>query len=232
MVLYEKTEEYEMKLRQFGALCVFLTAVTPLLFAGPPAGEQQWDLSEEEMLPYNSEIGRFLAEHQAVSAGDITIGEMRELGARLSVVAQEESYVRSARHASQGMPGAGHFMIGENGRGAAYMTGSVLVFAATVVGAYLVLPNGVQFHELDYINDSFGDIERAWRGESIASMLPTFGVLLAGGTIHALLGALASGDAEERAREQIVSGEKRFEPKPFIYPDATGRLVLGARIGL
>jgi heme A synthase len=232
MVLYGQTEEYEMKRRWFGALCVFWMAVTPVLFAGPPAGEQQWDLSEEEMLPYNTEIEGFLAERAAMSVGDVTIAEMRELGSRLSVVAQEESYVRSARHASQAMPGAGHFMIGENGRGAAYMTGSVLVVAATVVGAYLVLPNGVQFHELDYINDSFGDIERAWRGESIASVAPAFGVLLAGGVVHSLLGALASGDAEERAREQIVSGEKRFEPKPFIYPDTSGRLVLGARMGL
>ncbi len=229
MVLYGTTEEDEMKRRW---LCVLFVAAAPVLFAGPPAEEHQWDLSEEEMLPYNSEIEQFIAERPAVSVGDITLGEMRELGARLSVVAQEESYVRSARHASQAMPGAGHFMIGENGRGAAFMTGAVLVVAATVVGAYLVLPDEVQFHELDYINDSFSDIERAWRGESIASVLPAFGVLLAGGAVHGLLGALASGDAEERAREQIVSGKTRFEPKPFIYPDATGRLILGARIGL
>ncbi len=221
-----------MTRRLTGVFLVLNVVVVAGLFAGPAETEYQWDLSEEEMVPYNGVIEDFLAQREAESIGEITIGEMRELGSRLSVLAQEEDYVRSARHASQAFPGSGHLMIGENGIGAAYVTGSILVVAATVVGAYFVLPEAVQFHELDYINDSFGDIERAWRGESIASIAPAFGVLLAGGVVHALLGAISSEDAERRAREQIVSGEKRFEPTPFIYPDATGRLILGARIGL
>jgi hypothetical protein len=90
-----------------------------------------------------------------------------------------------------------------------------------------VLPEEVQFGEVDYINDSFREIGTAWRGESIASLLPAFGVLMGGGLVHAILGELASNDAERIARRQIESGEATFAPKPFIYPDARGWLILG-----
>lgn len=219
-------------------LILLFAAVTGTLYAGPghdthPGHDRDgWDLSEEELYPYNEVIDSFLAGKGAQTVGEITIGELRELTGRLSVVAQEEDYVRRARNASHMMPGTGHFLIDENGIGAAYLTGSILVAAGTVLGAYFVLPNDVQFDELDYIDDSFRDISRAWRGQSVESLWPAFGVLLGGGLVQAILGELASEDAERRARDQLDSGEKRFEPKPFIYPDAQGRLMLGARIGL
>ena len=126
----------------------------------------------------------------------------------------------------------GHFMTGANGAGAAFTVSSIAVVAGTVVGWYYVLPDAVQFDELDYINDSFQEIEDAWMGESIASFLPSAGVLIGGAIVHGILAEIAAESAGERAREQIETGAKRFEPEPFIYPDPRGRLILGARIGL
>ena len=214
------------------AVILLLLLVPMALYASPEQHEYDWDLSEAEMLPYNEAIEEFFSDRESEAIGELTVGELRELGAQLSVVAQEEDYVRRARQSSHIMPGTGHFMIGEGGLGAAFTTGSIVVMAGTVVGAYMVLPDAVQFDELDYINDSFRDIGQAWRGESISSMLPAFGVLLAGGIVHGIIGEIVSNDAEKKARKQIDSGEKRFEAQPFIYPDAHGRLMLGARIGL
>jgi hypothetical protein len=210
---------------------VFSVAVSPL-FAESMHMEDDWGLSEEQLLPYNQAIDQFMDERATSTVDEITIGDLRQLGATLSVVAQEEDYVRRASQASYLMPGSGHFGVGETGRGVAFLAGSVVIAAGTVVGAYFLLPEEVQFGELDYINDSFREIGTTWRGESIASLLPSFGVLLGGGLIHAILGELASNDAENIARRQIETGEKTFDPKPFIYPDARGRLILGARIGL
>jgi hypothetical protein len=215
-----------------GLIAILLVAATPLFAEPMHMADNKWGLSEEEMLPYNEAINRFMVEREATTVDQITIGELRQLGATLSVVAQEENYVRRAAQASHLMPGSGHFGIGENGRGAAFLAGSVVVAAGTLVGAYFVLPEEVQFGEVDYINDSFREIGTAWRGESIASLLPAFGVLMGGGLVHAILGELASNDAERIARRQIESGEATFAPKPFIYPDARGWLILGARIGL
>jgi hypothetical protein len=220
------------KTMAIGMIAIFAMAASPLFAEPMNMDDNEWGLTEEEMLPYNAAIEGFMVEREATTVDQITIGELRELGATLSIVAQEENYVRRASQASHLMPGSGHFGIGENGRGAAFLVGSVVVAAGTMVGAYLLLPEEVQFGEVDYIDDSFREIGTAWRGESVASLLPSFGVLLGGGLVHAILGELASSDAERIARRQIETGEKTFEPKPFVYPDARGRLILGARIGL
>lgn len=214
-----------------GLILVFSVAVSPL-FAESMHMEDDWGLSEEQLLPYNQAIDQFMDERATSTVDEITIGDLRQLGATLSVVAQEEDYVRRAALSSYFMPGSGHFGVGATGTGVAFLAGSVAIAAGTVVGAYFLLPEEVQFGELDYINDSFREIGTAWRGESIASLLPSFGVLLGGGLVHAILGELASNDAENIARRHIETGEKTFDPKPFIYPDARGRLILGARIGL
>jgi hypothetical protein len=198
---------------------------------GSHGEEYEWDLSEEEMLPYNTTIEQFLDEHRTRSLDELTIGDLRDLGARLSVLAQEEGYVRSARQASQVMPGAGQFMVDAPGPGIAFAGGSLVVVAGTLVGTYFVLPKRVQFHNTDYINDSFREISTAWRAQSIMSLLPAFGVLVGGGIVHGILSDVAADDAERRARAQVDSGAKRFEPQPFIFPDPNGRLILGAKIG-
>jgi len=219
-----------MKQRLISALILII--LPSALFAAPDNCDYAWDLDDEELRPYDADIAGFLDERESQALDEITIGELRELGARLSVTAQEEDYVRRARQSSRLMPGAGHFMIDESGRGALFSTTSVAIMAGTLVGAYFVLPDAVQFDELDYINDSFRDIGDAWDGETIASILPAVGVLIGGGLVQAILGEIASNDAEKLAREQIDTGTKRFQPQPFFYPDPQGRLVLGARIGL
>jgi len=212
------------------------TAGTVATVAANPYGthedEYEWELSKEEMLPYNTTIEQFLNENSTRTIDDLTIGDLRDLGAQLSIVAQEENFIRSARQASRVIPGAGQFIADAPGPGVAFATGSLVVVAGTLVGAYFVLPRRVQFHKTDYINDSFNEIGSAWRDQSIMSLLPAFGVLVGGGIIHGILSDAAAGDAERRARALVASGEKRFEPQPFIFPDANGRLILGARIGL
>lgn len=216
--------------RLIAGLCMMLVPV--FAFAQHNASEREWDdRSDEEILIYNDAIAAFLDTNAAQSVSDLTVGELRGLGERLSVIAQQENYVQRARQASRMFPGAGHFMIDEPGTGAAFGVGSVVVAAGTIVGAYFLLPDDIRFDELDYINDSFKEISQAWRGESIASLAPAAGVLLGGIIVNGILGELASDDVERRARAQIASGAVSFDPQPFIYPDAEGRLVLGARIG-
>lgn len=209
-------------------LALLLIGGTIAVAGGP--GEE-WEMWEEDLNLYDAEIEVFVAENGERELGTLTLRELSVLADRLSVTAQEESYVRRAKLSSRFMPGAGHFAIGEPGIGAAYTTGSILVTAGTVVGAYILLPEGVQFGEVDYIDDSFRDIGNAWRSESFASLLPAMGVLLGGSIVNAILAEIASQDAEARARRQIESGERRFEPKPFIFPDSEGRLMLGASLG-
>ena len=143
-----------------GLIVVFSVAVSPL-FAESMHMEDDWGLSEEQLLPYNQAIDQFMDERATSTMDEITIGDLRQLGATLSVVAQEEDYVRRASHASYLMPGSGHFGVGETGRGVAFLAGSVVIAAGTVVGAYFLLPEEVQFGELDYINDSFREIGTA-----------------------------------------------------------------------
>lgn len=214
-------------------LSVLLIATTPsVLFAADWGESDERDrLTDEEILIYNETITAFLDASEDETLAELTLGDLRALGARLSVVGQQEDYVRSARRASYMFPGSGHFMIDEPGVGAAFATGALLVGAGTLVGAYLLLPDDLKFDELDYINDSFRDISREWRGESIASMAPAAGVLIGGMIVNAILGEIAASDAESRARAQIASGAVAFDPQPFIYPDAHGRLILGARVG-
>lgn len=210
---------------------VFVTAIAPVAaddWESFPIGE----LTDEEIAQFQGAIGAFLLEREARTIDEITIGELRELGARLSVISQEVDYVRSARNASRFIPGAGHFRINEPGAGAAFLSGSIVLSAGTLIGAYFLLPDDVQFGEVDYINDSFREIGTAWRGESIASFFPAFAALVGGALGQAILGEIASQDAERRARAQIESGRVQFTPQPFIGPDATGRLMLGMRFGL
>lgn len=209
---------------------VLILSVAPA-FAMDPQDFVGDSLSEEELAPYQQAIDEFLSTREAQSLDSITIGELRELGAELSVVSQELQYVRTARIASRFVPGSGHFKIGDGGRGAAFLAGSLAITAGTLVGAYFALPEAVQFDNVDYIDDSFRDIGSAWRGESIGSVLPAFAVLVGGGMLQAILGEIAARDAGRRAQAQIDSGSVQFEPRPYMGPDAQGRLMLGARIG-
>lgn len=218
------------------ALALFAVSALVIVIGSPVAAEDRKPLSDmegaaPEIAPYNAAIQAFLDEREARTVDEITIGELRQLGAELSVISQEVQYVRRARIASRVIPGAGHFTIDENGRGTAFLAGSIAVSAGTLIGAYFVLPDGVQFHQVDYINDSFREIGEAWRGESVRTLFPAFAVLVGGGALQAVLGELASRDAGRRAQAQIDAGVVQFEPQPFIGPDAEGRLMLGARVG-
>tara|TARA_B100000614_G_scaffold188477_1_gene169481 strand:- start:26 stop:697 length:672 start_codon:yes stop_codon:yes gene_type:complete len=218
--------------RQRATVLVALVLLAPsLAFAGPGQSHDEWTLPSEDIHPYDTIVAEFLAETGNTAVGDLTVAQLRDLTGALSVQAQQEDFIRRAEQSSRAMPGSGHFMVGADGRGALLTTSAVLVMAGTVVGAYFALPDGVQFGSVDYINDSFREINAAWRSESIRSMLPAAGVVLAGGVVHGILGEIASRDAGRIAREQITSGARTFEPQPFIFPDPSGRLMLGARIG-
>jgi hypothetical protein len=108
--------------------------------------------------------------------------------------------------------------------GALLIATDVLVVAGTIVGAYFLLPDEIQFDNLNYFDDSFGEIETAWKSTSFVDYLPAAGVVVGGMVVKGILGYFAAQGAERLARERVESGAVTFEPF-----DAAGNPAMGFR---
>lgn len=166
-----------------------------------------------EMKEYEEAIEEFVRENADEEAGSITIGEYRSLMAKLSVLRQESAYVSKTAGSSFFMPGSGHIMNDAVGQGILFGAGGVIISAGTLVGAYFLLPESVQFTELNYFTDPFAEIETAWKALSFTDLLPSLGVLAGGGLIDMIYRGIVAKNAAELARERIDSGAKEFEPE-------------------
>ncbi len=193
-----------------------VSAQEPAERAGEAMVAQRADLALRE-------LSSLLAPRDGAALGSLEVRDVRALLAEASVRMQELQLLREVRVSSFAMPGVGHFKAGDNRSGAAYLAANIVLTAGTLVGAYFLLPSEVRFDELDYFGDSFGEIETAWKGQSIVDMLPSAGVLVGGFAVRALLGYFAAEDAGRIAVKKIRGGEISFEP--FAAAD---RLGLGA----
>ncbi len=157
-------------------------------------------------------LGAALQEMSASQLGTLTVGDLAQLAARISIAEQQDHYVRKARNASWLFPGVGQFMTGDTLSGSLYLAGGVAVIAGTLIGAYLLLPSNVQFASTDYFHDPLSTIRSRWEGNSIVDYLPSAGFMLGGMILKAILGHFSAEDAAKRARQNIDDGTVTFTP--------------------
>jgi TM2 domain-containing membrane protein YozV len=200
------------------------------LFAGSPRHSKMrstdpgWWM-EGEML--EQQLQAVLAEKKSSVLGELTVGEAQELLGEISIAYQKAAYVSKSRAASFMLPGIGQFMNDEPGAGALFLSLDVLTGVGTLLGAYFLLPDAVQFDQLNYFNDSFQEIEDAWKSQSFMDLLPSLGVLAGGGLVQVILRGVSGNHAAKLAEERIAAGEITFEPKLSILPGGPGAMGFG-----
>ena len=168
---------------------------------------------------YDSEIENVMKEYRDRPIGELTFAEIDEMMARLSVPQQKSAYVRRSSFASRMLPGLGQFKNGATGLGVLFLVGEIAISAGSMVGSYLLLPDSVmQGAGLDYLNDSFGEIETAWKSLSLTDMAPAMGVMAAGVLLDVILRSVAAKHAGRLARQRVDSGEITFKPRVGLDP--------------
>jgi hypothetical protein len=207
--------------QRFLALLLAGLIATPL-FAGDK--HESWDDTGVEIDLFLRELSGALEEQEGARIDSLTLGDISDIAAQVSVRLQAERFIAESRRVSFVHPGAGHLMNGEKTTGALLMGANVAIIAGTVVGAYFLLPNDIRFDELNYFEDSFGDIETAWKSTSFVDYLPAAGVVVGGLVVKGVLGYFAAQGAERLARERVESGAITFEPF-----DAAGKPGMGFR---
>jgi len=159
--------------------------------------------------------------------GDFTVGEAQDLLGEISIAYQKAAYVSKSRAASFMLPGMGQFMNEDPGMGALFLSLDVLTGVGTLLGAYFLLPDELQFDQLNYFNDSFQNIENEWKSQSFMDLLPSLGVLAGGGLVQVILRGVAGSHAAKLAEQKIVAGEITFQPKLSILPMGPGAMGFG-----
>jgi hypothetical protein len=183
------------------------------------------EFMEEELL--EQELEKVFAGEQSAVLGDLTVGEAQEFLGEISIAYQKAAYVSKSRSMSLLMPGLGQFKNEDPGMGALFLSLGVVTGVGGLLGAYFLLPDEVQFDQLNYFKDSFGDIETAWKAQSFVDLLPTLGVLAGTGIVQGILRGVSGNHAAKLAERRIAAGEVTFEPKLSILPFGPGAMGFG-----
>ena len=217
-------------MKKWLAVLLIATVSAGVLFAGSPRQSKMKDhhsnwWMEEELL--EQQLEAVLAEQESAVLGDFTVGEAQELLGEISIAYQKAAYVSKSRAASFVLPGMGQFMNDDPGSGALFLSLDVLTGVGTLLGAYFLLPDELQFDQLNYFNDSFSTIENNWKSQSFVDLLPSLGVLAGGGLVQVILRGVSSNHAAKLAEERIAAGEITFEPKLSVLPGGPGAMGFG-----
>jgi len=220
-----------MKKWLVGLLIVTVAAGT--LFAGSPGQSKMGDHHpmtemEEELL--QQQLEAVLAGEEDTVLGELTVGEAQDLLGEISIAYQKAAYVSKSRAMSFMLPGLGQFMNDDPGMGALFLSLDVLTGVGTVLGAYFLLPDELQFDQLNYFTESYSNIETEWKGQSFVDLLPSLGVLAGGGLVQVILRGVSSSHAANLAEQRIAAGEVTFEPKLTILP--VGPRAMGFGMGM
>lgn len=217
-----------MKKWLVGLLIVTVAAGT--LFAGSPGHSKMRDHHpmtgmEEELL--EQQLEEVLSGEENTVLGELTVGEAQDLLGEISIAYQKAAYVSKSRAMSFILPGLGQFMNDDPGMGALFLSLDVITGVGTVLGAYFLLPDELQFDQLNYFTRPYVDIENAWKAQSFVDLLPSLGVLAGGGIVQAILRGVSSNHAAKLAEQRIAGGEITFEPKLSILPGGPGAMGFG-----
>ena len=217
-------------MKKWLAVLLIATVSAGVLFAGSPRQSKMKDhhsnwWMEEELL--EQQLEAVLAEQESAVLGDFTVGEAQELLGEISIAYQKAAYVSKSRAASFMLPGMGQFMNEDPGMGALFLSLDVLTGVGALLGAYFLLPDELQFDQLNYFNDSFQNIENEWKSQSFMDLLPSLGVLAGGGLVQVILRGVAGSHAAKLAEQKIAAGEITFQPKLSILPMGPGAMGFG-----
>ena len=101
---------------------------------------------------------------------------------------------------------------------------NVAVMAGTLITAYYLLPDELNFENLNYLKDSSATINARWENQSFEDMLPTVGVIAAGFVVSGVIRLISADHAGKLAQKNIADGKIQFTPK-LILPafDSTSK---------
>lgn len=175
---------------------------------------------------YREEAAAILETKGNYPVGEFTLSEMKDLALDLSIPFQKIQYVNESKTASAIFPGMGQYMNDDPMTGTLFLVSHLTVTAGTLIGAYYMLPNELQFSNLNYISDSYTTINERWENQSIKDMLPTMGVLAGGFIVNSVIRYLSATHAGKLAQKNIAEGKIKFEPKlilpVFGYSEGNG----------
>ena len=148
---------------------------------------------------------------------ELTFAERARLSDALSVHLQGEHYVARAAMSSFVLPGLGQFMIGKPLDGALFLTAQLAIVAGSMAGAYYLAPSG--------FSATWGD--RGAMRSYMASgnwyqAAPAMGVMAGGMTLAVVNAVISSRSAAAGARENVVAGRVKFEPRLMHSPMGMG----------
>jgi hypothetical protein len=198
------------------------------LFAGPVRhhpGMHRW--ADEDLDMVRAEIEGILAANGSRSLGDLTIDQVRDALGQISVARQKAAFIEHSKAMSFMLPGMGQFANRDPLAGSLFLTSDVLVVAGTLVGAYFLLPDELQFAHLNYFTAPYSTIETRWKNQSFVDMLPSLGVLAAGWLVDGGLRLFSSKHAGKLARRNVENGTITFEPEMFMMPFGPGGMGMG-----
>jgi hypothetical protein len=173
------------------------------------------------------ELEAILAASGSRTLGDLSVEELHDLLGQISVARQKAAFVNHSRAMSFMLPGLGQFANHDPVSGSLFLSADLLVKAGTLVGAYVLLPEELQFGQLHYFTDSYSLIRDRWEGQSFVDLLPAMGVLAGGWLVEEGLKYFASRHAERLARRNIAEGTLRFEPQLYLLPARPGNMGMG-----
>ncbi|WP_455383518.1 hypothetical protein [Salinispira pacifica] len=169
-----------------------------------------------------NDVNQILAQEKDKQLSNMTVGDVTAILDRISIAQQQYLWVKRSEHASLALPGLGQYLNGDTLNGTLYLSGSVLLFAGTIVGAYFALPSDLHFGSIDYFNDSYSSIHTAWGNHSFVDYLPSIGVIVGGAILQGILRAVSSNAAGDLARKRIKDGSITFQPEPILVMPGAG----------
>jgi hypothetical protein len=156
--------------------------------------------------------------------GAMTVSDVEKAVARLSVALRQEAWVHGSAMASFALPGLGQLLNRDPLGGSLYLVGSAAVAAGTLVGAYFLLPSGVQ---VNWFTTPIETIEDAFASHSLVEYLPSLGVMAAGAVVDAVLRRVSARGAADLAERNLLDGTVSFEPVLITSGEGMG---LGVKI--
>jgi hypothetical protein len=157
------------------------------------------------------EVAAALEEYSAREVGALTVGDLEQIAARLSLARQKASFIPKSAMMSMAMPGMGQFANGSRAAGVLFAAGNVAIMAGSIAAAWLLLPVDVQPQSLFVV--PVASIKPLVEGHTLLDYLPAAGAMAGGMLLDCVLRMASAGHAAGLARRNIEEGKVIFEPE-------------------
>ena len=155
------------------------------------------------------EVAAALDEYSAREVGALTVGDLEQIAARLSLAHQKVSFVPRSAMMSMAMPGMGQFVNGNRAAGVLFAAGNVAIMAGTIAATWLLLPVDVQPQSLFVV--PVASIKPLVEAHTLLEYLPAAGAMAGGMLLDGILRLTSAGHAAGLARKNIEEGKITFE---------------------